>query len=644
MRRISYHLFPALFFLFLIPLGSLYSFIKFTFMVPMRDSVRLATTVYLPTTFPPPYPTLFNRTPYDERDLDSIFAYLLCDFKGYALVIQNLRGYHGSEGEPMVFLTDGWGDLRDGYDAIEWLLSQGWCSGIIGMYGASAHGMTQYLAAGTRPRVRCFAPIVAGPSMYHYVAYNGGVFRKALVETWLSGVGTPWLIDSVANHPNYSPFWEVVDLTTRWDSAPYPMFHITGWFDLYTDGQLLAFSELQARFRNQKLFCGPWGHGGAWGSRRQGELTFPPNAEMSEEEQIMEVVRWYDYWLRGDSTGIMEEPKVRFYLMGDVTTPDTSLWNRWVLADTWPLPQVVEKRYYLQPGGILDTTLPSPSPPDSFFYDPRNPCPTIGGREYIGIPGGYGPRDQRPIEARSDVLVWTTSPFPSPVMVCGKLRLILFGASNRLDTDWVVRVSDVYPDGRSILLTDNILMARKRHGLDREDLLTPYEVDTFEIDLWSTAYVFNTGHRLRVSITSSNYPRFERNPNTGAPFRRNDTLNTLVATNFIYHDPERPSHLLVPDASSYLPILSWTPNIRQIPIQIVSPARYLAFSFYLPKEEKVSLYLFDQTGRKVREIYKGFLSSGEHQFKENAKLSAGVYFLNLNIGEKNLMKKLVIIN
>lgn len=624
----------------------LFAFIKFQVMVPMRDSVRLATNVYLPTTFLPPYRTLLNRTPYDERELDSMFAYLLCDFKGYAVVIQNLRGYYGSEGEPMVFLTDGWGDLRDGYDAIEWLLSQGWCSGIIGMYGASAHGMTQYLAAGTHPRgLHCCAPIVAAPSMYHYVAYNGGVFRKALVETWLSGVGTPWLIDSVSNHPNYSPFWADVDLATRWDSAPYPMFHITGWFDLYTDGQFTAFSELQARFGNQRLFCGPWGHGGAWGTRQQGELTYPPNAEMSEEEQVMEVIRWYDYWLRGDSTGIIEEPKVRFYLMGDCSTSDTTLWNRWIFADTWPLPGLVYKKYYLHPGGFLDTILPPTSPPDSFLYDPRNPSPTIGGREYIGIPGRYGPRDQRPIEQRSDVLVYTTPPFTSPVTVCGKLRLILFGASNRFDTDWAVRLTDVYPDGRSILMTDNILMARHRHGLEREDSLIPYQVDTFDIDLWSIANVFNAGHRLRISITSSNYPRFERNPNTGAPFRRNDTLNTLIATNFVYHDPQRPSYLLVPVVPSLPTVIkSYANDLSKIPFKVKTPARGLQFSFYLWTKEKVEISLFDFTGRKVKEINKGKLTEGEHTFSLREKIPSGVYFLRLKTGRKEINKKVVIIN
>lgn len=599
------------------------AFIHESQMVRMRDSVELATEVYKPETFPPPWPVLLTRTPY-ERTIDSLDALFICDLKGYAMVSQNLRGLRGSQGEPTLFLSDGWGDLQDGYDAIEWIAAQVWSNHLIGMIGASAPGMTQYYAAGSLPPfLVCIAPVAAGPSLYHHSAYPGGEFRKALVETWVNGQGTPWLIDSLANHPNYElGFWGVVDLRTRWDSTSHPMLHVSGWYDLYTDGQLEAFSEMEARHHNQKLFLGPWGHG-SWNQRQQGDLTYPPNAQLADDFLFTGLLfPWYDYWLKGSgSTGV----KVCFYLMGDCDGPDTTRWNRWVTADTWPLPEMRYASCYLRENGGLDTLPPAlPEKADTFRYDPQDPCPTIGGREYIGIPNGYGPKDQRPIEGRADVLVYSTPVLAAPLKVAGKMILILYASSDRRDTDWAVRVTDVYPDGRSILMTDNILMARHRKGLDREDLLFPGVPDTFAIDLWSTANVWNAGHRLRVSITSSNYPRFERNPNTGDPFRRNDTLNALVATNAVYHTPSLASRLL-------LPVVPMGPGGAEEKAEggpmVVSrvtavPNPFTGFAV-APGHERERFHLYDVAGRRVG-TYKGDRIGGG--------LAAGVYFLRPSAG------------
>ena len=525
---------------------SVFAWTSYSEMVPMRDGISLATEIYLPDYIPSPYPVILQRTPYD-RSVDSDLLTIITDVLGYACVSQNVRGTYDSEGEPMVFLSDGWGEFQDGYDCIDWIIEQEWCDSNIGMMGGSAPGMTQYMLAGTgHPNLTCIAPILAGPSMYHHTAYNGGVFRKVLVESWLTGIGTPYLIDTVTNHPDYDSIWQTVNLAERWDYADVPAYHIAGWFDMYTDGQIEAFSELQSRYGNQKLLIAPCGHGDAIGTAIQGDLEFPANSVIDLDNIILLLTNWYNYWLKGISNGIMDEPRVKFYLMGDCDTDDTTYWNKWVESDTWPPEDTTYVSYYILEDGVLDTIQPSSSGADTFLYDPENPCPTIGGREFVGMDStGYGPKDQTPIESRSDVLVYSTPVLTEPVEVIGKLWFILYASSDRFDTDFAVRVTDVYPDGRSILMTDNILMARHRYGFDREDSLTPGVADTFKIDLWSTANVFNTGHRIRVIISSSNYPRFEKNPNTGAPFMRDDPT-TLIATNTVYHSPTLASHLLLP--------------------------------------------------------------------------------------------------
>lgn len=613
--------------------------------VPMRDGIKLGSDLYfpIPLVHPPPWPTLLQRTPYD-RGWDDEYLVLICDVLGYALIEQNLRGYGDSEGEPNVFRTDGWGELQDGYDAIEWIAEQWWSNDDVGMLGASAHGMTQYYAAGALPpHLVCCAPMVAAPALYRDCAFTGGEFRKALVETWLTAQGTPWLIDSVCNHPNWDSTWWVADLPCRYDVTDYPMFHIDGWYDLYTDGVLDAFSELQSRFHHQKMYIGPWSHG-EWGERQQGDLLYPENAQMDELSFLQMTLDWYNYWLH-DSSGNVFEPRVLFYLMGDCDTQDTTFWNHWVEADTWPLPTIEYKSYYLRENGLLDTLPPQIEVLDTFQYNPLDPCTTYGGREYIGLDNGYGPINQNPIENRTDVLVYSTPVLDTPLTVIGKLKFVLYASSDCYDTDWTVRVTDVYPDGRSILMTDGILMARHRYGFDREDSLVPGEPDTFHIDLWSTANVFNTGHQLRVIISSSNYPRFEKNPNTGAPFRRDDSV-TVIATQSIYRSPSMPSHLLLPvlpEGSPYVEEWQDKSNFSErlnIDVQGISSRPEIRFC--LTKSSKIELSLYDIVGRRLWKFDKTYLASGNYRLKL-PKLSCGVYFIHSKVGTNKNVEKIVVI-
>lgn len=307
----------------------------------------------------------------------------------------------------------------------------------------------------------------------------------------------------------------------------------------------------------------------------------------------------------------------------------------------------------MRSGGLLDTVPPLSEPPDTYLYDPKNPTWTIGGREYIGIPkwgsdsiyGGYGPRNQNPIESRTDVLIYSTPVLTEPLVVIGKIKVILYASSDRLDTDFAVRVTDVYPDGKSYLMTDGILMARHRHGLAREDLLTPGVPDTFEIDAWSTANVCNAGHRLRIIISSSNYPRFERNPNTGAPFRRNDTLNTLIATNVIYHNSSMPSHVLLP-ILPFQYLITERNKIKMEDVSFLSPSITNSPKVILniKKGGKYQIELYDLSGRKVERVLNGKLSPGTYHIESKKKLKVGNYFLMIKKDGREIgVRKFVVI-
>ncbi len=624
---------------------NLFSYSVDTVMVQMRDGVNLVTEICYPwwyDIFPDACPVLISRTPYPrDQILSDELRILICDIYNYVLVIQSVRGYQGSEGEPTVFLTDGWGELRDGYDLIEWVKNQSFCNGNIGMFGPSALGITQYMAVGAaHPDLNTAIPWIACDNMYYYAAFPGGEFRKALVENWLSGIGTPYLIDTVTNHPAYDSVWQQLNLNTRLDSIIYPMFHFAGWFDIFLESQIEAFQKINFLANDlakgkQKLIIGPWGHE-TFGDKTQGDLTFPDNADWITSLKVVDLqFKWYDYYLNGeindpDDSFLIFGPRVEFYLMGDVTVPDTTEFNKWCYSDTFPPRGVEYYKFYLHSDSLL-----SLYPPDitdsfsSYISKPWDPVPTIGGNEFIGIPNdAYGPMDQTPILSRNDILVFTSDILDTSYAVVGKPIMVLYASSDAYDTDFEVRLCDVYPDGRTILVQDNILKARFRHGFENEELLVPGQIDTFYVELWSTAYVFNQGHRIRIIISSSNYPRFEVNPQTGAPFSRNDS-NWVEATNTIYHNPSYPSHILLPlwwphpvYAKEKDRDLKYTVKFATI---YTGNRNVLKIEQSLPVKTEVKLY--DIKGSKVNSIHQ---TTRNNITEINLKnLKSGVYFIML---------------
>lgn len=496
----------------------------------MRDGVRLATNIYLPEGAGP-WPAVLIRTPYN-KDLQGVTSSAWVG-RGYALVIQDCRGRFKSEGEYRPFVND----PEDGYDTVEWVAKQPWSSGRVGMYGASAMGITSNLAAIMNPPhlVATFV-MVARSSIYNQSAFMGGVFRKELNEIWLKRQNAiPALLETF-KHNVYDGYYDSNEMSLHWHKVRVPVYNWGGWYDIFSQGNIDNFTGLQSQggglaAGNQKLIMGAWAHG------KMEEVTYPANSEVRSTD---EAIRWFDYWLKGKDNGIMDEPPVRYYVMGDVADPKAP-GNEWRTSLSWPVPSKLTS-YFLTANGALSVKMPAEQESaGTYKYDPKNPVPTIGGAN-LNIK--RGPMDQRATGERKDVLKFVTAPLESPVEVTGRVMAEVWAESDAPDTDWMVKLIDVYPDGTERLVLDSAMRARFREGFNREVFMKKGEVYKFNVDLFSTSIIFNKGHRIAVHVTSSNDPRFDPNPNTGKPLRHDE--ETRVATNTIHHDRAHPSRVLLP--------------------------------------------------------------------------------------------------
>ncbi len=514
-----------------------------TYRVAMADGVHLATDVYLPAGTGR-VPAVVLRTPYDRNQGRGIGAD--GTRRGYVVVIQDTRGRSASEGRNLPFEGDGWWEGRqDGVDTLRWVAAQPWCSGKIGTMGGSALGITQLYAAaaGARP-LDAQVIHVGAPSFFHHLTFSGGVFRKAMIEDWLRG--TRHDSESLAfwtRSSRYDAFWRERDMSRRYTHVNVPAVHVGGWYDIFAQGVIDAYQGYQRhggpRSRGtQKLVMGPWTHGIFRDAA--GDLSFRGGAR--PPGSISDPWAWLDHHLKGVDNGIERTPAVTYYTMGDTSDPKAP-GNEWRTADRWPPHNAPPTRWYLHGGGVLSPDPPGKAESRSFFYDPADPCPTVGGPQ-LTLPSGT--KDQRPIEGRPDVLLFTSAPLSEPVEVTGRVRLRLWAASDGADTDFAAKLCDVYPDGRSYNVCEGILRARFRGGFDHERPLKPGKRFQAEVDLWSTSIVFARGHRLRLLVTSSNAPGWDPNPNTGEPFRAG--TRTRVAKNTLFLAGSAPSHLLLPVA------------------------------------------------------------------------------------------------
>ena len=548
---------------------------KYNVKMPMRDGVELSGDIYLPSERSGPVPALFSRTPYDNMATAGIESAIYFAQHGYAYVLQDVRGRNDADGEWYPWANE----FEDGHDGIEWIGQQEWCDGNVGMDGSSYVGNVQWFAAvGGSSYLKCIAPRVIGDNLHEAPYYQGGAFILGFATTWAfwasegrtwqnvdqynwplmlqtlplkeldkkGGKDVQWLRDWIA-HPDYDDYWKGLAIKERYQDVTVPVLQFGGWYDFFTAGTFNNFIGMQEKGgselsrNNQQTVIGPWLHG-IGSESHAGDADFTMG---SMEDTKPRRLRWFDHWLKGIDNGIDKEPPLRLWVMGD---------NEWREENEWPLARTQYTPYYLHSGGsantlngdgTLSTQAPADEQPDQYDYNPAFPTPTLGGNTCCRddlIPGGGF--DQRQVEARSDVLVYTSEPMEQDMEVTGPVIVKLHASTDGRDTDFTGKLTDVAPDGRSVNLCDGIIRGRYRESTERQVLLEPGTVYEFTIDLWPTSNVFKKGHRIRVDISSSNFPRFDRNPNTGNKFGEDAELR--VARQQVLHDAAHQSHIILP--------------------------------------------------------------------------------------------------
>lgn len=541
-------------------------------MVPMRDGVHLATDVYRDQSVERA-PVVLMRTPYNKTGAKAVAERYAK--AGYIAVVQDCRGKFASEGTFFPYDNEG----QDGFDTIEWVVKQPWCNGRVGMWGASYVGATQWQAAAEHPPgLVTICPTATWSSFYRNL-YLGGAVRLSLIAKWAGGnasrpnpnakpidwdaalmklpldeiddamgMEVPWL-SGMLTHPEPGGYWRRVDLTDAIEELDLPMQHIVGYYDFFARESVGNFMRMQQRSRTttsrqqQQLILGPWDHG-TIGKSQVGEIDFSSAAVL---DAAAENLKWFDRYLK--QTTPNDTPlsaAVRYFSMGD---------NRWKEAATWPPTGYTTQAFFLhshgdantsQGHGVLNTQSPTTAePPDQFVADPANPTPACPVNDKRPLHAAvWAPVDQRPIETRSDMLVYTSEPVTaSPIVFAGNALAELYVSTDTVDADWVVRLIDVHPDGFSQNLTVGILRGRYRNSELHPELMKPHEVTKILVDLGPIAAEIQPGHRLRVDISGGYFPLFDRNPNTGeGPL----SGRTAIATEKVYHQPQQASCILLP--------------------------------------------------------------------------------------------------
>ena len=595
--------------------------------VPMRDGVSLSADVYLPNPRPPSenspegsghgdargngpelYPALLLRTIYHSTD--TRYTRWATGFvkAGYAVVLQDCRGRHDSDGVWDPYICE----MNDGTDTHEWVAKQPWSDGQIGTFGVSYPGFTQTTPAPDGSRhLKALVPIASQQDNFGHhrcdglIAWSNTAFfanmigrtmqtealnlldmqaiwkRLPLVSAWDDVVDCPYF-RGVIEHESNSEWWSRYSLRHRYGQVEAPAYFMTGWYDSLMNETLKVFNGWRTQGRSTearqltRIIIGPWSHQVAPWGRPQPGFQHGPAGEFDAAafgpqgwlDIVQEHLRWYDARLKNAKNGMDEEPPIRLFVMGE---------NKWRSEDQWPLARTRWTEFYLHAGrpadglegehqqGSLSSERPSGhESPDRFRYDPDDPVPTWGSAYQMKDFGG--PKDRRAVEKRGDVLLYTSAPLDREVEVTGPVTATIWADSSAVDTDFTATLVDVHPDGRAVILTDGICRARFRNaaagwtlndlkkGTGPYDALydpsfkpelmkpgTPYE---FKIDMWATANVFKKGHRIRVEVSSSNFPRYDRNLNTGD--RVGFDTARRVAHQTVYHDARRPSRVTLP--------------------------------------------------------------------------------------------------
>ena len=512
-------------------------------MVPMRDGTGLSTYLYFPKG-DGPWPVLYEQRYANLRAAGSRQAFARLAEKGYVVAAQNFRGAQLSEGTWVGYRALGWGEQKDGYDTVEWLARQAWSTGKIGTMGGSQAGFAQNFLAVTRPPHLVAQYMTdTGLSLFQEGYRIGGTTRPERFKQMDAVCKNPQdnrrLLAEWFAHPTYDDYWRQEACSLHIDQMNVPCFTLGSWYDFMCVGSVDSFVGRQHQGGpnskgRQQLLIGPWAHGGAK-DNRVGELTYPAHATFALENHL---IRWFDHHLKGLDNGANRDAPVRYYVMGAAGEAEAP-GNEWRTAADWPVP-ARETSLYLQPGGKLSEAVPTGERSlTGFRADPLHPNQIPAG----GFPGA---KDARAFEKQSDVRTFTTELLAHPVEWTGKVKAELFVTATARDTDFIVRVSDVYPDGRSILLMDYIRRARYREGYDREVFLEPGKVHKVAFDVGWISQVFNKGHRIRVTLASTGAPFYEPNPNTGAPLALEFPAKSVVSDNAVHHDHAFASRLVAP--------------------------------------------------------------------------------------------------
>ncbi|HKV06033.1 MAG TPA: CocE/NonD family hydrolase [Candidatus Acidoferrales bacterium] len=544
----------------------------------MRDGAVLRADLFRPLA-EGTYPVILIRTPYNRlTNLDAGCRYAEA---GYIAVIQDVRGRFGSGGSWYPFVNEG----LDGYDTVEWAAALPGSNGKVVMVGGSYTGSVQVAAALYHPPHLAGLALVVTPFGLHDGGlYGGGAVAQLALESWTSLVAQDasnkfvmlgWVVSKPGDqvdvlplssfqalalpptatvapyfedwlgHPDYDKYWQSLDVTSLFATIHVPAIHVGGWYDVYTSATLKAFMTMRAAARtdaerrNVRLIMGPWTHGLL--TRRQGAVDFGPEAAADEAEMD---IRWYDALLKGANNGFLSGKPVRLFVMGK---------NVWREEDDWPLARAKETRFYLHSekgaqsaagDGSLAATPPAQETADHYTYDPANPVPTRGGGLCCSLQYPGGPFDQRNIEERKDVLVYSTPPLERDTEVTGPISMELYVSSSAKDTDFTGKLIDVDAGGFARNVSEGILRARYRNSFSKQEMMIPGTVYKLNIEMSPTSNVFLAGHRIRLEVSSSNFPHYDRNLNTGGDQAHSSEM--VPADNAVYHDREHPSAIVLP--------------------------------------------------------------------------------------------------
>jgi len=554
--------------------------------IKMRDGIVLYGDVYMPAK-EGKYPTIVSRTPYGVQRDGAHKNFIKFAQNGYAVVFVDVRGRYESEGKWEPFRDE----AKDGYDIVEWAAVQSFSNGRIATQGGSYVGHNQWQTMNEHPPHMIAAfPSLASTNLYANWITMGGAFRLSFNYGW-GVVRMPnrimlpqyWHTESFApeelkydnilfhlplktgdlksagyavqhyrdwvEHESYDSYWKSISDEERFATYTVPVHTLGGWFDIFIQGTINGYVGMKNKAANAdarkytKMIIGPWGHGA---SQSYGGVDFTPAAFIDQFELEL---KFFDFHLKGLKNGLDTEDPVKLFYMGV---------NKWRTEKDWPIPGTQYQKIYLSSqgnaksvrgNGVLSFHPPMNEGKDQFTYDPNMPVGTLGGNNCCGTPTATGPSDQRPIEKREDVLVYSSDFLTAPVTIAGPVKVKLFASTDGPDTDWMIKLTDVYPDGTSMPISEGILRAKFREGLDKIKLLTPNQTYQYDIELTGTANVFQKGHRIRVDVTSSDFPQFDRNPNTGEKLGQSDKVR--IAHQTIFHGAAQASYIELPVVNGF---------------------------------------------------------------------------------------------